>query len=126
MKRQYWIALAIIALIGLFIYLNLGYQCGAGWLGCPQYGKIIGDAGGPGYGMGQGMGMMRGYGGLGFRFGLLFWLLVAAFLYLLFSKENGKSVEIIETPMDILNKRYALGEISKEEYDQKKKEIIGD
>ncbi len=69
------------------------------------------------YGWGMGFG-----GGL---FMILFWILViigVVFLIRLVmrgTKEDGKP----ETALDVLKKRYAKGEISKEEFEEKKKDI---
>jgi uncharacterized membrane protein len=36
---------------------------------------------------------------------------------------KGRSLQAGESALEILDKRYALGEISKEEYDEKKRDI---
>lgn len=57
------------------------------------------------------------------------WILVLVFvgviLYILLqgSKSKGSGVPENETPLDILKKRYAKGEIDKEEFDMKKKDL---
>jgi len=54
----------------------------------------------------------------------LFWILViGVVVYLLvnFSKRQGPETK--ETPLDILKKRYAQGDISKEEYEQMKRDL---
>ncbi len=62
---------------------------------------------------------------------IVFWLLVIAgiiFLarYLVRRQENGDHHHHYEkTALDILHERYAKGEIGKEEYEDKKKDILG-
>ena len=67
--------------------------------------------------------MTYGYGG-GFMW-LIVLILVGVVIYFLFqvSKSKGSDGSIIETPLDILKKRYAKGEIDKEEFDRKKKDL---
>ncbi|HYX07798.1 MAG TPA: SHOCT domain-containing protein [Bacteroidales bacterium] len=67
--------------------------------------------------------MTYGYGG-GFMW-LIVLVLVGIVIYFLFqiSKSKGSDGSIIETPLDILKKRYAKGEIDKEEFDRKKKDL---
>jgi putative membrane protein len=77
--------------------------------------------------------MMHGdYGwGMGYGFGwiftILFWvLIILGVVYLVKviaagSKKDGKE----ETALDILNKRYARGEITKEELEKMKSDISG-
>jgi len=67
--------------------------------------------------------MTYGYGG-GFMW-LIVLVLVGVVIYFLFqvSKSKGSDGSIIETPLDILKKRYAKGEIDKEEFDRKKKDL---
>jgi putative membrane protein len=70
-------------------------------------------------------GHMMGYGyGGGFMW-LIFLALVGVVIYFLLqaSKSKGSDGSIIETPLDILKKRYAKGEIDKEEFDRKKKDL---
>jgi putative membrane protein len=70
-----------------------------------------------------------GFGGMGFGwiFMLLFWafviLGVAYLLKLLFSSSNETAVK--ESAQDILKKRYAAGELTKEEYNDKFTVISG-
>ena len=79
---------------------------------------------GPGGPMGNSGHMMDyGYGG-GFM-----WLIILALagvaIYFLFqaSKSKGSGGSIVDTPLDILKKRYAKGEIDKEEFDRRKKNL---
>jgi putative membrane protein len=70
-------------------------------------------------------GHMMGYGyGGGFMW-LIFLILVGFVIYALLqsSKSKDSNVSIIETPLDILKKRYARGEIDKEEYDRMKNDL---
>ena len=67
--------------------------------------------------------MGSGYGG-GFMW-LIVLVLVGVVIYFWFqvSKSKGSDGSIIETPLDMLKKRYAKGEIDKEEFDRKKKDL---
>jgi putative membrane protein len=75
--------------------------------------------------------MMHGDWGMGFGFGwiftILFWaLIILGIVYLVKviaggSKKGGRG----ETALDILNKRYASGEITKEEFEKMKADISG-
>jgi len=70
-------------------------------------------------------GHMMGYGfGGGFMW-LIILVLVGVVIYFWFqvSKSKGSDSSIIETPLDILKKLYAKGEIDKEEFDRKKKDL---
>lgn len=72
--------------------------------------------------MGDGFGM--GYGG-GYMW--IFWIfLIVAIAWLVISaigngRNSGQSGE--KSAMDILNERYARGEIEKEEYEQKRRDL---
>ncbi|GBD91079.1 hypothetical protein BMS3Abin04_01803 [bacterium BMS3Abin04] len=67
----------------------------------------------------------------GMWFGWLFWIILIAIIIwavLQFTNRNqptNHSTNIVEkeTPLDILKKRYAKGEITKEEYDEMRKNI---
>lgn len=74
-----------------------------------------------------GWGHMMGYGGYG---GIFMWILiiiiVAVILYFVINR--GKTTGTLtgsekESPSEILKKRYAKGEITKEEFDKQKKDI---
>jgi len=74
--------------------------------------------------MGYG-GHMMGYGyGGGFMW-LIIVVLVGVAIYFLLQIKKSKDSDIstIETPLDILKKRYARDEIDKEEFDRKKKDL---
>ena len=70
-------------------------------------------------------GHMMGYGyGGGFMW-LIVLTLVGVGIYFLLKvyKSKGSDGSFIETPSDILKKRYAKGEIDKEEFDRRKKDL---
>ncbi|MDD5474650.1 MAG: SHOCT domain-containing protein [Candidatus Methanoperedens sp.] len=74
-------------------------------------------------------GMMDGYGygvaGYGMLiFGFIFWILILIGLILLIKYlwEGGAKKE--ESALELLKKRYARGEISKEEFEEKKKDLV--
>jgi putative membrane protein len=78
------------------------------------------DRYGPMYGPGGGWPMMHyGYGGW-FMWILLVIVIVIAF-YLVVQTQKGRTSR--ETPIEILKKRYAKGEITKEDYDRLKQEL---
>jgi putative membrane protein len=68
--------------------------------------------------------------GMGFGFGwlfmLLFWILVILGIVFLIKILAGglKSDRREESALEILKKRYAKGEINKEEFEEKKKELL--
>jgi len=78
---------------------------------------------GPRGGGGWGHMMYYGYGG-GFMW-LLFIVVVGALIYLVIQNANMKrgAGSSQETPLDILKKRYAKGELTKEDFDRMKKEL---
>lgn len=84
-------------------------QAQMGW-GCP----------GTGYGM-----MGGGYWGFfGWLFMVLFWAAVILVIVYLFRQIRGPAVPAAgETALDVLKRRYASGEITKEQFDEMKKEI---
>jgi putative membrane protein len=70
---------------------------------------------------------MMGYGGYG---GMLMWLILliiaGVVVYFLVTRGRGTSLgrsTESQTPLDILRRRYASGEISKEEFDRLKRDI---
>jgi len=69
-----------------------------------------------------------GFGGM-MWYGWLFWIIIIGLVvYLIVKLANrssaGSNNQTNETPLDILKKRYARGEISKEEFESKKKDLI--
>ena len=74
------------------------------------------------YGWGPGMGF-----GLGGIFMILFWgLAILGIVYIVKQATTKKSATICrqETPLDILKIRYAKGEITKEEFEKLKNDIM--
>ena len=62
----------------------------------------------------------------GMWFGWIFWIAVIVliiFLILRVVNKNNQSNNSTETHLDILKKRYARGEISKEEFENMKKDL---
>lgn len=56
----------------------------------------------------------------------VFWILIIVGIFFLFqtiAKRNSGGSADKETPMEILKKRYARGEIEEEEYERRKKEL---
>lgn len=80
------------------------------------------------YGRSMGYGdHMMGYYGFG---GILMWLIIlvlvgiVVYFLIAYNKQSGFAGRgPTETPLDILKKRFARGEISKEEFEQLKKDI---
>jgi putative membrane protein len=60
---------------------------------------------------------------------LLFWLLVLAGIVALvrgvLTRTGGRSPVAPESPLEILKRRYAKGEIDKAEFEEKRKDILG-
>jgi putative membrane protein len=93
---------------------------------------------GYGYGYGPGWGMMGGwggYGGYGYGiFGMIIWVViliaVVALVVWLVRSLAGPGMHHLPPPrrssgLDVLEERYARGEINRDEYLQKKKDIMG-
>jgi putative membrane protein len=73
---------------------------------------------------GWGRGMMWGFPG-GMFMMLLLVLLAAVVVYVLLKRQGeSRQIEVPrETPLEIVKRRYAKGEITKEEYEEMKKEL---
>ena len=76
----------------------------------------------------MGPGMMAGFGWMwlipifGIVFlGLIIWAIVASVRSS--NKSNGSDSSKVDSALEVLKKRYAQGEINKEEYEEKKKDI---
>ncbi|OGP66249.1 MAG: hypothetical protein A2169_12755 [Deltaproteobacteria bacterium RBG_13_47_9] len=76
------------------------------------------------YGMGPGM--MWGWWGMGWIFMIIFWglIILGLIFFVRWLVRMAKTTQIEESALDILKKRYARGEINKEEFEQKKKDLL--
>ena len=77
----------------------------------------------------MGNGMMDGGMGIGMFLGMIFWILLIAGIVLLVvwvvqKAVGGGAGRAQESALEILKKRYARGEISKEEYKEKKRDLL--
>lgn len=72
-----------------------------------------------------GWGHMMDYGIGGIFMWLIFLIVIGVAVYLIVQATKSKGLEspFRETPMEILKKRYAKGEITKEEFDKIKKDL---
>ena len=75
---------------------------------------------------GMGPGMMGGWWGMGWIFIIILWGLIAVGLIFLIRWLVGmtKTTRVVESALEILKKRYARGEIDKEEFEQKKRDLM--
>ena len=97
---------------------------------CRCFGKVVGisdltlaPSGWRDYGMGPGM--MWGWWGMGWIFMIIFWgLLIVGLIFLIrYLMGATKAGRGEESAIAILKKRYARGEINKEEFEQKKRDL---
>jgi putative membrane protein len=86
-------------------------------VGCGSYGLICGRE--PGYMMNYGF----GYGGMFMWMIFLIVLVVAIYFVVQALKSKNIAGQAQDKPLDILKRRYAKGEITKEEFEQIKKEL---
>jgi putative membrane protein len=127
MSKKGWLALVGIAVVivllfgvGLYFLAGQGYRFGYGLFGRGMM-----------YGLpfARGGGIMFGFpfiGGIGM---LLFWLLIIVGVVWLISAlaspaapaaTHAAAMPMVETPLDILKRRYAKGEITKEQFEEMK------
>ena len=72
-------------------------------------------------GIGHGMGIGMGWGWI---IGLILLVLVIWLVVRATSQPSSSATQPEETALDVLKKRYARGEISKEEFEDKKKDLM--
>ena len=77
---------------------------------------------GPMGGPGGGCGPMMGYGFGGMLMWIIWIAIIGVLIYLIMQATKGRG-QAGETPLEILKKRYAKGEITKEEFDRMRKDI---
>ncbi len=115
--RGLWIALGALVLI-----LLAGPMLGGGVMGPGMMGGWYGRFGGNGWLWGLGMGL----GGLMM---LAFWGALIALAVLFFRRAGGPREDPPstgrETPEDILKRRFAAGEITREQYDEMRHALSG-
>ncbi len=70
-----------------------------------------------------GGGHMMSFGNKGIFFWLILIILIGVIIYLVVQNRNSKLKEQKEPPLEILKKRYAKGEITKEEFKSIKKDL---
>lgn len=75
---------------------------------------------GPGYGMGYGQ---YGWTHMMFPGGGLFMLLLVGLVFILIGRAYRRSSCASQSPLDILKRRYAQGEITREDFERMKQDI---
>ncbi len=120
MKRQTWLLVGLVAIVLLLIGVGIGFAStrSPGWWG------MMGAPYGPG--------MMGGYGYMGWAgwlMMLLFWALVIGVIIWVIqsaartARHPDSGPRSAETPLDILKRRYASGEITKEQFDEMRRNL---
>lgn len=115
--RFIWIVIAVLLGLGLLVVGFLLSRTGWGMFGY-----------GPGMMGGNfGFGMMPGFGGI---FMILFWVAIIALVVWLISSlvsrsnsQTSSGLPPAESALDILKKRYARGEITKEQFDEMRRDL---
>jgi len=79
---------------------------------------------GPMGGPGGGWGHMMGYGYGGMLMWIIFIAIFGVLIYFLMQAAKGRG-RAGETPLEILKRRYAKGEVTREEYERMKKDLEG-
>ena len=118
--RRLLLAVGLFVVVALSLSALMGGMMGPGFAGSGQTGQ------GP-----FGPGMMRGHGwmwGLGMGFGGLvmvaFWGVVIVGVILLIRSVGGAQGGLWhETPLNLIKRRYAAGQITREQYEQMRKDL---
>lgn len=115
--RFIWIVIAVLLGLGLLVVGFLLSRTGWGMFG---YGPGMMDGN-------FGFGMMPGFGGI---FMILFWVAIIALVVWLISSlvsrsnsQTSSGLPPAESALDILKKRYARGEITKEQFDEMRRDL---
>lgn len=117
----------LLIAFGVLLVVTLSFSALMGGLMAPGFMTSADQAGqGP-----FGPGMMRGHGwmwGLGMGFGglvmLAFWGVVVVGVILLIRSMGGFSAgQWHETPLNVLKRRYAAGQLTREQYEQMRKDL---
>lgn len=118
--RTLLIAFGVLLMVALIFSALMGGMMGPGFVSSGQTGQGT-----------FGPGMMRGHGwmwGLGMGFGALvmvaFWGVVIVGVVLLIRSVGGAHGGLWhETPLTVLKRRYAAGQITREQYEQMRKDL---
>lgn len=117
-QRGLWIALGVLVLVVLLVPILGAGMMGPGMMG-PGMMRGYGPSAAPGAGGGWAWGLAMGLGGLAM---LAFWGAVIVGIVLLVrwvaGSAAGPAARGGESALDILKRRYAAGEITREEYEQ--------
>jgi len=112
---------ALLVALGILLVVALGFSL---WMGGAMSPGIAGQ-GQVGPGMMRGHGWMWGLGmGLGGLVMLAFWgALIVGIVLLVRSMGVGRSGLSHSTPLDVLKRRFAAGEITRDQYEQMRKDL---
>ena len=120
--RNLLTVLVVLLVVALGLSVLMGGMMGPGFMGWGTTGQ------GPmGPGMMTGRGWMWGFGmGLGGLVMLAFWgALIVGVVLVIRTLSGGHRGRWHGTPIDVLKRRYAAGEITREQYEQMRKDLEG-
>ncbi|KKP31951.1 MAG: hypothetical protein UR22_C0017G0015 [Parcubacteria group bacterium GW2011_GWC2_32_10] len=109
----------LVVCIIVFLLFILGYSNNCGYNQPNNFNYMMGNY------FGNSM-MSYGFGWFAWIFMMVWWILVIAGIVLLikwFAGQSYANSDNKKTPQDILKERYAKGEIDKEEFEAKKKDL---